>query len=163
MIIADHPEEGDNFEIRLTLIPHRSMSWRDNQKVIALLTATCLAIALFFTLALDTWMILPFAGLEVIAFAIGLYYASWKISYRDIITITSDQILVDQGVYRPRKSWSMERRTTRLKISSPKHEWESRIIELESQQQSIRLGKLLGKDDIAETIALLSSYMPHYD
>jgi len=128
--------------------------------VIGLLTATCMAIALFFTLALDTWMILPFAGLEVIAFAIGLYYASWKLSYRDIITISSDKILVDKGVYRPRKSWSLERRTTRLKIIPPKHEWESRIVELESQHQSIRLGKLLSKDDIEETITLLSPYMP---
>ena len=156
MIIVDKPRPDDDFELRITLVPHRSMTWQDNKKIIGFLGFSCLAIALFFTLFFDAWMILPFAGLEALAVGAGLYYASWKISYRDIITVATDCVQVDKGVYRPRKSWSLPRRSTRLKISDPKHHWESKNLELVSSQTSIRIGKLLDKSDIEETISLLS-------
>lgn len=132
------------------------MNWQDNKKVIAILGATCLGIALVFTLVLDTWLILPFAGLEALAVAIGFYYASWKISYRDIITVTGSTIRIDKGVYRPRKSWTFDRNTVRLEVSDSKHDWEPKTVELHSDEAQVQIGKFLSKSDIEKLIEVLS-------
>jgi len=155
LIIVEQPDAGDNFELRLTLVPHRSMSWQDNKKVIALLGITCLGIAIVFTVVLDAWLILPFAGLEALAVAIGLYYASWRISYRDIITVARSTIRIDKGVYRPRKSWTFNRHTVRLEVSDSKHDWESKTVELHSDEAQVQVGKFLSKSDIEKLITLL--------
>ncbi len=160
MIIVDEPEAGDDFELRITLVPHRSMNWQQNKQIIYALGSVCIGIALAFTLALGTWLFLPFAGLEVLALTTGLYYVSWKLSYRHIITVTEREIRIDKGVYRPRKSWRLGRDQTRLEIRPAAHEWEARKLLLNSAAESVAIGAFMLPDDAEMAISLLSPIIP---
>ena len=134
--------------ITLILIPDRSTDWRGNMIVIAVLGGTCLVISAAFYFTLGIWMILPFAGLEIAALFAGLYYAQWKLNYRHIIDVYSDAIVLEKGVYKPSKSWKLDRFATQLHVYPAKHDWEARKLYLVDDKFELSLGEFLSKQDI---------------
>ena len=60
---------------RLVLTPNRSLSWHGNVRIWAALFVLSALIATGFTL-MGAWVIIPFAGLELIALACGIYLTS---------------------------------------------------------------------------------------
>ena len=59
-------------------------------------------------------MVLPFAGLEIALVGLGMYYASWKLSVKEIIIIEGDSLTLQKGVYFPKQQWDWQRRDTIL-------------------------------------------------
>lgn len=147
----------------IILEPDRSSDWRGNQIVIAILGSVCFAIALGFYFVLGIWMILPFAGLEVVALAAGLYYASWKLHYQQHLTIDADTLKIEKGVYRPKGVWQWQKQQVYLKIVPAKHDWSAAELSLhhhnQNHSETIEIGSFLGKDDTLELIDVLSNYL----
>lgn len=130
------------------------MSWRGNQ--IFLLSMICLSglISVGFALV-GAWVILPFAGLEMLALGSALYYVSWKLSYRQVIVITEDSVAVDKGVYKPKKSWLFSREDVSLSVQPEEHEWSSPVIRLRHKQSLVEIGEFLNQPDCRRLLALL--------
>jgi uncharacterized membrane protein len=136
----------------LVLLPNRSMSWRQNRWLIALLGGFTLIIALVWTVV-GAWVILPFAGIEVMALAAGLYYVSWKLHLRQVVRITASSVTVEEGRKTPIKRWQLD--SAALAIEAPAHPWDAPAITLYDRVQQVSLGSFLNREDSELLIELL--------
>lgn len=141
---------------RLMIIakPNQSATWRANLMLLVMLAIPSLTIAVAFAW-LGAWLILPFAGLELLALGAALYYVNWKLQYRHVITLSDDSVRVDKGHYAPRRSWNFHRHSTGLAITPEKHPWEGPQLCLHDRNESVSLGEFLGREDILQLITLL--------
>lgn len=139
--------------------PDRSSDWRGNQIILAVLGSICIGIALAFYFIMGVWIILPFAGLEVLALGAGLYYVSWKLSYQHHIIVTDETIRVEKGVYRPKGVWTSKKIDALLRINSPKHDWSPLQLSLDLNNENIAIGDFLGKDESIELASILSKHL----
>lgn len=74
--------------------PNNSLSPRGVIKLMAVLAAINLLVGLGFTLA-GAWLVMPFAGLELLAFAYAFYYVYSRASDYDSIEILGDMVVIE--------------------------------------------------------------------
>ena len=141
---------------RLMIIarPNQSATWSANLLLILALAVPSLSIAVIFAW-LGAWLILPFAGLELLALGSALYYVNWKLQYRHVITLSEDSVRIDKGYYSPRHSWQFSRQHTGLAITPEKHPWDGPELCLHDRNESVPLGEFLSREDLLQLIALL--------
>jgi uncharacterized membrane protein len=75
--------------------PNNSLSSEGVLKLLVILGIIALIIALGFT-QIGAWLVLPFAGLEILAFAVAFYYIRLHASDFESITIDGDEVLVEK-------------------------------------------------------------------
>ncbi len=138
----------------LVLCPNRSMSWRENCWVIAVLGGFTMMVAVFWAV-IGAWMVLPLAGLEVAALSAALYYVSWKLHYRQVVRIAESSLSVEEGHKFPQKRWQLDRSRAALAIESGAHPWDASRITLYDHRQRVVLGAFLGREEIEQLVASL--------
>lgn len=150
---------NSNLEKKIILLPNQSLDWEGNKRVIWFLGFICIGIAVGFTIIAGAWVMLPFAGLEVISLSIALYYVSWKLSYRHILTINEHEIIVEKGVYRPRGKWIWKKNQTILKTYPAKQKWAPPKLELNNDinKDKIDIGDFLNLEDAKKIIQFLET------
>ncbi len=79
--------------------PNKSLSATGMVKVVAVIASISLVIAIGFGL-LGAWLVLPFAGLEVLALAYAFYYINCHASDYESITIDGDRLAVEKRNYK---------------------------------------------------------------
>lgn len=142
--------------IRLILQPNQSLSWRGNQYLLLCLTVWLLGFAILFATA-GMWMVLPFIGLELLALAGALYYVSWKLSHRELIEISPQQVIIMRGRQRPQHHLEFPRQELIVHVTLPDHPWDSPVIELTARHRpSVRLGEFLNRDDCQRLLRVLA-------
>ncbi len=132
--------------LQIVLTPNRSMSWRGNQYFILSLLVLSGSIGVGFAL-LGAWVILPFAGLEMLAVSGALYYVSWKLNYRQVIELELDRLTIEKGYYKPKKVWRFKREDVALTIEPAQHPWDTPTIRLQHKHEVIVLGEFLSQAD----------------
>jgi uncharacterized membrane protein len=75
--------------------PNNSLSVDDSVKLLAALAGIALVVALGF-LHIGAWLVLPFAGLEIVAFAYAFHSVYLHADDFDSITIESDRVVVEK-------------------------------------------------------------------
>ncbi|CAN4274072.1 COG5488 Integral membrane protein [Methylophilaceae bacterium] len=75
--------------------PNNSLSVEDSVKLLAALAGIALIVALGF-LHIGAWLVLPFAGLEIVAFAYAFHTVYLHADDFDSITIESDRVVVEK-------------------------------------------------------------------
>jgi uncharacterized membrane protein len=75
--------------------PNNSLSVDDSVKLLAALAGIALVVALGF-LHIGAWLVLPFAGLEIVAFAYAFHTVYLHADDFDSITIESDRVVVEK-------------------------------------------------------------------
>ena len=158
MIIVKE-SENKNFEKKIILLPNQSLDWEGNKRVIWLLGFVCMGIAVAFTVIAGAWVMLPFAGLEILSLSLALYYVSWKLSYRHILTINENELIIEKGVYRPRGKWIWKKNQTVLKTYPSKQDWAPPKLELNNDinKEKIYIGDFLNLDDAQNFIEVLET------
>lgn len=134
--------------------PNCSASLRSNMLVLLALAIPSLGFAVSFAL-LGAWPIIPFAGLELLALGSALYYVSWKLQYRHVITLSDDQVCIEKGYYLPRQTWKFPRQGLGLAIIPEHHPWEGPELALQRTGESVSVGEFLNRDDSLKLAALL--------
>jgi uncharacterized membrane protein len=134
--------------------PNCSASWRSNRLVLLALAIPSLGAATGFAL-LGAWLILPFAGLELLALGSALYYVNWKLQYRHVITLSEDKVRIDKGYYAPQQSWLFPRQATDLAIVPERHPWDGPGLSLQGTGESVSVGEFLNREDCLKLAALL--------
>ena len=147
-------EQNEN-SVQIVLTPNRSMSWRGNQYFILslLLLSGTMGIGFAF---LGAWVILPFAGLEMLALSGALYYVSWKLNYRHVINVQRDRLTIEKGYYKPKKVWRFKREDTAFTIEPEQHPWDAPTLRVRHKQDLIVLGEFLSKADHKQLVKALS-------
>ncbi|MGI9285246.1 MAG: DUF2244 domain-containing protein [Pseudomonadales bacterium] len=144
---------NDN-SLQIVLTPNRSMSWRGNQYFILSLLLLSGAIGLGFALV-GAWVVLPFAGLEMLALSGALYYVSWKLNYRQVIHFKNNDLTIEKGYYSPKKTWRFKREDAALNIEPQRHPWDAPTIRLQHKQDLIVIGEFLSQADHTQLLNTL--------
>lgn len=142
--------------LRLLLTPNRSMTWHGNVRIWLCLFAISVVITTGFSLA-GAWVIVPFAGLELIALAFGIYLTSRDCQRREVLTINDTDIHIEKGMKQKQAEWTLPRRYARLRLDAPAHPFTPAKLSLTHRDTDVPLGHFLNIDDTAILVDLLES------
>jgi uncharacterized membrane protein len=148
MVSLDHhPRSGT---IRLTLAAHRSLSWRDAKMVFLVLSTITLTVAIGFC-AMGFPLVLPFAGLELLAVAAAFHVSLSDGRLREVVSISPAEVLVERGRGRPEGQVSLPRPWSRVIREAGPSEWHPRALLIGAAGRRLELGRFLseGERDIA--------------
>ncbi|MEZ5571872.1 MAG: DUF2244 domain-containing protein [Halioglobus sp.] len=134
--------------------PNQSATWNDNVWLLLALAVPVLGIALFFAL-LGAWLILPFAGLELLALGTALYRVSCNQQYRHIITVSADSVRIDKGRRASEQHWDLVRHNAGLTITAQDHPWDGPQLCVHDSNSCVTLGEFLNREDSLKLLALL--------
>lgn len=112
----------------------------------ASLGVVCFGIAIAMA-AFGYWMIIPFAGAEVIFIVVCLHWALHRLSRKEVITVGEEDIRLEWGYKEPDIAVDLPRRWSQLKYNSPKSEFEVGHLSLGAHGKYYALGESLGKDE----------------
>ena len=133
---------------------NQSLSWRGNKVFILLVGILCFAIAIGFAIQ-GLWLILPFAGLEIIALTMGLYICCLRNRQQEVITIDEDKFLVEKGEKNPTQAWEFDRAWVNLELQQSKYQGHPSKLMVRSKGQETEIGECLTNNErqnLAETL-----------
>ena len=139
--------------------PNKSASWRTNLYALIAISIPSLGAAIGFAL-LGAWPILPFAGAELMALAGALYYVSWNLEYRQVVTVSEQFIRVEKGYFVPKRTWLWARSETAVNVISPKNKWEGPQLWLHNRESRTAIGEFLNKDESEDLLKRLRAELP---
>ncbi len=122
------------------------MSWQSNKKILLGIFCLNATIALAWTY-MGAWMVLPFAGLEVLLVGLGMYYVSWKLSFKQVITLENDSFILQKGVYFPKQEWHWQRSQIRLIKTPNQYRMSAPKLQLQHLNQVVEVGDFLNRDE----------------
>ncbi len=139
---------------RFTIYQNQSLSKRGNQ--IFFLTLLCISFAIAFAFAWQgLWLIIPFAGIEMLALGLGLYWCINKLSRVETITVSDKEVSLDvRQQNRKQSSRSFPKAWTRATVLSPKTITQRRQLWLEGNREKVEIGSFL---DDREKVKLASA------
>lgn len=131
-------DEGCRFVIR----PNRSLTWPQTKLVCATLASLCLLVAIAFTV-MGYWLVLPFAGAEVLVVAAGFYLCALSGRETEVIRIKDDRIAIEKGREATRIVWELDRSWARIAILPPRIHWYPSRLVIRSHGKQLQLGAFL--------------------
>lgn len=140
----------------IVLTPNRSASWRANRRIIYSLAAINLLIGGTWAL-LGAYMILPFAGIEVVLLAYFLHQVSRASHRQQVLTFGEERIDVELGIQFPSQSWSLLRDQSFFTVDQPAHPLDGPLISLCDKKQQIELSPFLNKEDREQLLKIVRS------
>ncbi len=146
----------DNRGTRLIVQGNQSMSWRANLWLAAGLAVICLGMA-FVMAGFGYWMIIPFAGLEVVFVTWCLYLTVRKLARKEVITVSDDDVKLEWGYQYPDTTVDLPRSFARLHYDCPDSEFEVGHLSLGAFGKHYPLGLSLGRDEKKSLFVALDS------
>lgn len=145
---------GSSTERLIIAEPNRSASWRTNQLLLWVVALWCLTVGGAFAAA-GLWLILPFAGAELAALWGSLYWLCWKLNERHVLRFDARQVIIEQGIYHPRRVWRLAREQVSISVDLLNHPEDPLQISLCSPQGSIPIARFLNLEDSRRLLGLL--------
>jgi len=87
-------QEENGKTTRLIVKANQSMSWRANMYLAASLGFICMGIAVAMA-TFGLWMVIPFAGAEIILIVVCLYLTLKRLSRKEVITLNNEAIRLE--------------------------------------------------------------------
>lgn len=140
----------------LVLTPNRSLSWQGNLILWCLVVVVVLVVATGMALA-GAWVVLPFAGLELLGLLAGLYYTSRQCHRQEVLHITSETVRLEKGLYEKQHEWEMPRQWVRLYLTMPVRGWKPPRLQLVHRETEVTLASFLNQEDTRELVDFLES------
>jgi len=97
MVRQEYSADEDLTEIFLQ--PNRSLTWQQTILVFSGMTAFLTIIGLGFAL-MGYWLVLPFAGLEILVLGACFYRVAMDGRQRQILVVSADKVRVEKGLQR---------------------------------------------------------------
>ncbi len=157
--------EKNNFgaTTRIVVRPNRSMTWREVQLAYAAMVAVGLSIAAGLSLA-GAWLVLPFAGLELVAVGVGLYRCAQHCAEREVISIDEGTVAVERGRYRPEQRYELPRSWAQVGLQKGAvRGYPSRLL-IRSHGKTVEVGSILAENErrlLARELRCSLSAAPH--
>lgn len=141
---------------QIILCPNLSPDWRINIYLLFLLATLVLGIAIGFALQ-GAWLILPFAGLEVLALFTLVFLVTHRCQRMEVIRLEEQDIVVEQGRHAPERVWRSQRFFTRLQVMRSSHPWYPQRIMLRGRDSEIEIGAFLNDNEKQQLVRQLGS------
>ena len=95
--------------------PNASLSPEGSLKLLIVLAIVMLVVSIGF-IHVGAWLVMPFAGLELLAFAIAFYHVNLHSADYESITIEADRVIVEKRGYRNESSAVFQRYWTQVSL-----------------------------------------------
>jgi len=130
----------------IVLKPNNSASWQFNMAILGAIAFILLCISSYFAM-LGLWLILPFAGLEIIVLYICIYLRLRANNSTEVISFDKTTVIVERGYYHAEKSWRYQRLWTRVFVKQPAFRGHPKRVYIRSHGKELELGSFLNKQD----------------
>lgn len=97
--------------------------------------------------ALGYWLVLPFAGLEMIGLAAALYVVARYCWQREVISVDNDEIRIERGHQRPTECLELPRPWCRADLERPTHPWRASRLIIRSGRSTVEVGRFLNEEE----------------
>ena len=104
---------------------------------------------------MGAWVIIPFAGLELIALACGIYLTSRECQRQEVLSIDDEDIHLEKGRKRKQAEWTLPARYARLRVASPPHPFTPAKLSLTHRDTEVSIGGFLNIEDTEKLIGML--------
>jgi len=141
---------------RLIVQANQSMSWKANMWLAAGLGFVCMGIAIALAF-FGFWMVIPFAGAEVLFVAYCLHWTIHRLSRKEVITVQEDAIRLEWGYKRAERCVDLPRQWSQLRYNCPDSPFEVGHLSLGAHGRHYTLGNALGRDEKKELYTELNS------
>jgi uncharacterized membrane protein len=134
---------------------NQSLSWQGNKRFILYITLLSFGIAGVFAFQ-GLWLILPFAGIEILALAVGLYLCCLRNRQQEVVVINDNSIVIEKGALKPSEKWELDRAWIQLELQTSKYQGHPSKLLIRSKGKEIEIGECLTdeeKQSLASSLA----------
>lgn len=140
---------------RFVVLPNCALSWRTIKRVLLFFTA-CFAVLGAYFAALGAWLVLPFAGLDLLVLVVGFYLSALAGHTREVIEIEGPVLRVLRGGRRLEAVASLPANWTRVELRRDPHGWYPSRLLLRCHGKGLEVGSKLVEAEREELAGELS-------
>jgi uncharacterized membrane protein len=152
MVETDAQSRAD--ELHFVIKPNSSLSWRGNQFFLACMIVLSSTVAGAFAFQ-GAWMVLPFAGLEMLLLALALYLCCMRSYRQEVVSIGERQVRVTIGRKAPECACTFERSWAQVILAKAKTRGYPTRLVIRSHGREIEIGTCLVEDERLKLAAAL--------
>jgi len=157
MIYADIDTVQETGQI--VLAQDVALSWRQNFYFVSVLAIVTLSIGVYFSLQ-GAWLVLPYAGIEVI-FLMSVFVYWYRRSHKiEVIKFDRQKLVLEKGVSHPESIRDFERFWLKAELAHHAHKWYITRVILRCRNESLEIGEFLNSDDKKQLIKHIREIMP---
>jgi len=120
------------------------MPWHQLVWIYSAIASFTIGVALgFFSQGLT--LILPFAGLEVVALGVVLYISAWRGGVKEVISVTGDKIRIEIGHDVPEQHHELKRVWAQVVLERSWNNWYPSRLFIRSHGQQVEIGRFLNE------------------
>ncbi len=124
--------------------PNKAMPWHQLVWSYSIISGFTIGIALgFFFQGLT--LVLPFAGLEIVALGVALYISAWRGGVKEVISITGDRIRIEIGHDSPEQRHELKRVWAQVVLERPWNNWYPSRLFIRSHRRQVEIGRFLNE------------------
>ena len=138
--------EEDGPATRLVVQGNRSMSWRANLVLAGSLGVVVFGIAIA-AATQGLWLIIPFAGAEVLLVTACLWLTLRRLSRKEVITVGAEAITLEWGYNSPDVSVRLPRQWSRLRYRATDSPFDCGDLVVAAHGKAYALGRVLNRDE----------------
>ena len=128
------------------VMPNRAMPWHQIVWIYSIFASFTLGIATAFFFR-GFVLILPFAGLELLALGVVLYISAWRGGIREVITVTENKVKVETGRNTPEKSCEFDRSWSQVVLQRSWNNWYPSRLLIRSHGRQVEIGRFLNEEE----------------
>ena len=122
------------------------MPWHQLICVYLIIASFSIAVALYFYFQGLT-LILPFAGLELLALAVVLYVSAWRGGVKEVVIVRGDKITIESGHSYPERCFELKRNWAKVILDKSWNNWYPSRLLLRSHGQQVEIGHFLNEEE----------------
>ena len=136
----------NDLEKTIMVMPNRAMPWQHIMMIYLLISGVTISIAFgFFTQGLT--LILPFAGLELLALGVVLYISAWRSNIKEVVNVTEEKIRIEIGRNGPEKTYELDKTWAKVVLERSWNNWYPSRLLLRSHGRQFEIGKFLNEQE----------------
>lgn len=133
-------------DCRFVLRPDRSMGWRILFLVYAGIAGVCLSVAIFWAFQ-GAWLVLPFAGIEVVALGAAFYLSALHGRDCEVVSVADATVAVDKGRAQPREHYAFPRGWARVVLKHPHAPLHHNRLAIRAHGREVEVGAFLHDEE----------------
>lgn len=141
--------------IQITLMPNRSLTWKQTLLVMCVFGSFCLSIAIVWAFV-GAWLILPFAGVEVGLLALVMYLVSRSTYDKQVLICNREYLCFQTGRASEQNQTLFNRQQVDLITYEVNHPEDVKELYLVEQKMKQRIGEFLNLDDQSQLLDQLA-------
>jgi len=136
----------NDLKTTIMVMPNRAMPWQHIMMIYLLVSGVTISIAFsFFTQGLT--LILPFAGLELLALGVVLYISAWRSNIKEVVNVNEEKIRIEIGRNVPEKIYELDKAWANIVLERSWNNWYPSRLLLRSHGRQLEIGKFLNEQE----------------